>query len=137
MVGKNQGAPEQNPNGGDSQQNQKDDGQQNQKDDGQRNQKDDGQKNHKDNGQQNEGVVKAVDPNANTITVTVSKQGKPVDQVFTLPKDAPVGVGNPGKLGDLKPGMHVRITLDKDKKNVIGLQEVRAVAGQNIAVPKK
>ncbi len=127
------------PNGGnqnnqknDGQKNQNDDGQNNQNDDGQQNQKNDGQQNQKDDGQQNQGVVKAVDQNANTLTVLVGQQGKAVEKVFTLPKDVPVVVGGkPAKLGDVKPGMKVNVALDKDKKGVAGIKQVNEPNGQN------
>ncbi len=106
--------------------------QKNQNDDGQKNQNDDGQKNQNDDGQQNQGVVKAVDPNANTITVVVTRQGKPVEQVYALPKDVPVTLGGkPAKLADVKPGMKVGVTLDKDKKGVVGIKQVNEPNGQN------
>lgn len=91
-----------------------------------------GQKNQKDDGQQNQGVVKAVDPNANTITVVVTQQGKPVEVVYALPKDVPVTVGGkPAKIGDVKPGMEVGVTLNKDKKGVVGIKQVNEPNGQN------
>lgn len=106
--------------------------QKNQNDDGQKNQNDDGQKNQNDDGQQDQGVVKAVDPNANTITVVVARQGKPVEQVYALPKDVPVTLGGkPAKLADVKPGMKVGVTLGKDKKGVIGIKQVNEPNGQN------
>lgn len=84
------------------------------------------------NGNDEQGVVKAVDPNANTITVVVQQQGKPVEKVFTLPNDVPVTLGGkPAKLGDVKPGMKVNIALNKDKKGVAGIKQVNEPNGQN------
>ncbi|MFO0824771.1 MAG: RNA polymerase sigma factor [Gemmataceae bacterium] len=88
--------------------------------------------NNNQNGNDEQGTVKAVDPNANTITVVVQQQGKPVEKVFTLPKAVPVTLGGkPAKLGDVKPGMKVGVALDKDKKGVVGIKQVNEPNGQN------
>ena len=84
------------------------------------------------NGNDEQGVVKAINQNANTITVVVNHQGKPVEKVFALPKNVPVQVaGKPAKLGDLKAGMKVGVALDKDKKNVVGIKQVNEPNGPN------
>ncbi len=84
------------------------------------------------NGNDEQGVVKAVDPNAKTITVVVNQKGKPVEKVFALPKDVPVVLGGkPAKLGDVKPGMKIGVALDKDKKAVVGIKQVNEPNGQN------
>lgn len=76
--------------------------------------------------------MKTVDLKANTITVVVNQQGKPVEKVFALPKDVPVSVGGKAaRLGDLKAGMKVGVTLDKDKKGVVGIKQVNEPNGQN------
>lgn len=94
-------------------------------------QNDDGQKNQKDDGQQNQGVVKAVDPARNSITVSVARQGRQIDQIMTLPKNVPVVIGGKvGTVADLKPGMRVGLSLSKDKKAVVGIREVPANVGK-------
>ena len=84
------------------------------------------------NGNDEQGVVKVVDPKANTITVVVNQKGKPVEKVFALPKDVPVVLGGkPAKLGDLKPGMKVGVVIGKDKKGVVGIKQVNEPNGPN------
>ncbi len=88
--------------------------------------------NNNQNGNDEQGVVKAVDPNANTITVVVQQQGKPVEKVYPLPKDVPVTLGGkPAKLGDVKPGTKVNVAFNKDKKGVVGIKQVNEPNGQN------
>lgn len=84
------------------------------------------------NGNDEQGVVKAINQDANTVTVVVNQKGKPVEKVFALPKDVPVTVaGKAAKLGDLKVGMKVGVTLDKDKKGVVGIKQMNEPNGQN------
>lgn len=89
------------------------------------------------NGNDEQGVVKAVDLNANTVTVVVQQQGKSVEKVFTLPKDVPITLGGkPAKLSDVKPGMKVNVALNKDKKGVAGIKQANEPNGQNNNGPK-
>ena len=73
----------------------------------------------------NLGVVKRVDPSRNTVTLTVRRKGKNVDQTFDLARNVEVVIADrAGRLGDLKAGMEVALKLSKDKKKVVAIKEV-------------
>jgi RNA polymerase sigma factor (sigma-70 family) len=72
------------------------------------------------------GVIKAVDVQNNSITVTVhaSKTDPVVDHTFTVNKDARISVDDNkvAKLADLPVASHVSVKLSADQKSVIFIQ---------------
>jgi hypothetical protein len=74
------------------------------------------------------GTLKAVDAAKNTLTLTIVRDGVPAEQPFQVDEKATVVVDrNPrARLSDLREGMRVGLFLDRDRRNVVGIQVVPA-----------
>ncbi|MBL8793829.1 MAG: sigma-70 family RNA polymerase sigma factor [Planctomycetia bacterium] len=73
-----------------------------------------------------QGIVKSVDAERNSVTVTVRHEdGKPADHTVAVPKDAKIVLmKGAGALSDLRPQMAVRVQLSADEKSVVAIQEL-------------
>ncbi len=103
-----------------------------QKEDGPKDQKDDSRKNPKrdddddDDDQKPQGVVKALDVSKNTITLTIRRRGKDIDQTFALTRNVRVQVaGRAADLSGVNAGMQAALKLSKDKKAVVEIKEAK------------
>jgi RNA polymerase sigma factor (sigma-70 family) len=78
------------------------------------------------------GVLKSVDPDHNTITVTRNEQGREVDQVFALPPNFLVDLdGKQTPIGELKVGANVHLQMIVNGQTVIHVQGgQRQIQGQ-------
>lgn len=73
-----------------------------------------------------QGMLKTVDVDKNTVTVTVRHEdGMVADHTIAVPKDAKVVLAKgPGALSDLKPRMRVAVQLTADEKSVVAIKEL-------------
>lgn len=73
------------------------------------------------------GVVKAVDPAKNTVTVTVQREGEKADHTVPVPREARIILltKEGATLADLKPQMNVAVQLSLDEKSVVAIREIQ------------
>jgi RNA polymerase sigma factor (sigma-70 family) len=106
--------------------NDKDDGQQSQIQDGPKKPKDEDEDDDEDDGQKYQGVVQSLDVSRNTITLTVRRKGKDVEQTFDLARHVQVQVaGKASALSGVTAGMSVALKLSGDRKAVVGIKEAK------------